>query len=86
MEDKVALFAQCDLVGFFASKKVNYAETHPLCTVGEQVAGEGIPQDAELVLADVLDAVEILGVRARRHAVNVPIPDKITSLLWTSRL
>ena len=49
--------------------------THPLCTVGEQVAGEGVPQDAELVLADVLDAVEILGVRARGHTVHVPIPD-----------
>ena len=56
-------------------KRINYAETHPLCTVWKEIAGEGVPQDAELVLADVLDAVEILGVRARGHTVHVPIPD-----------
>ena len=60
-------------------------KTHPLCAVGKEVAGEGVPQDAELVLADVLDAVEILAIRARGHAVNVPVPDKIISSFWTSR-
>ena len=44
--------------------------------VGKQVAGEGVSQDAELVLADVLGAAELLGVRARGHPVIVPIPDE----------
>ena len=52
-------------------------KAYPLRAVGKEVAGEGVPQDAELVLADVLDAVEILGVRARGHALNVPVPDNI---------
>ena len=53
-----------------------HAHTYFVRAVGKQVAGEGVSQDAELVLADVLGAAELLGVRARGHPVIVPIPDE----------
>ena len=49
--------------------------TYVLRAVREQVAGEGVREDAELMLAHVLDAAKLLGVRARGHAGRVPISD-----------
>ena len=50
--------------------------TYVLRAVGEQVAGEGVREDAELMLADVLDAAKLVGVRARGHAGLVLIPEE----------